>query len=179
MTPYLLQEALVGHKTGTPVMRPMFLEFPEDLNTYAIDTQYMFGSNLLVAPVFTEEGKVSFYVPYIDDASNPDPNAKWVSWFDHSKTYECGRWYTEVHDFNTLPILIRPGSVTAVNYKIKAPEEDPFDGLEFLVNNTIPVDDKITIVNPEATHEVLKVIPFSSAAAKEGEKPASLVAPAL
>lgn len=175
MTPYLLQEALVGHKKGTPIMRPMFLEFPEDLNTYSIDTQYMFGSNLLVAPVFTEEGKVSFYVPYLDDGSNHDANAKWVSWFDHSKTYECGRWYTEVHGFDTLPILIRPGSVTAVNHKITAPDQDPFDGLEFLVNNTIPVKDELTIVNPDAVHEVLKVIPFECAAAKDGEKPAKIV----
>ncbi|KAI5295004.1 hypothetical protein KEM52_002643, partial [Ascosphaera acerosa] len=175
MTPYLLQEALEGHRHGTPVMRPMFLEFPDDLNTYAVDTQYMFGSNLLVAPVFTAEGKVSFYVPHTN-GDHSEPGAKWVSWFDHSKTYDCGRWYTEVHGFDTLPILIRPGSVTAINNKLTAPDQEPFDGLELLVNNSIPVKADLTIVNPAVVHEVLKVIPFESAAAADGDKLVKVVA---
>ena len=63
MTPYILSSTLTAHVEGTPIMRPMFLEFPDNLNTYNVDTQYMLGPNLLVAPIFTEEGKVTFYVP--------------------------------------------------------------------------------------------------------------------
>ncbi|KAK2758972.1 hypothetical protein FQN54_003070 [Arachnomyces sp. PD_36] len=154
LTPYILHEALEGNRQGTPFMRPMFLEFPDDLNTYPIDTQYMFGSNLLVAPVFTEEGSVTFYVPRSSDKST----AKWVSWFDHSKTYEPGHWYTETHDFETLPILIRPGSVTPINPKLKDPQGDANDGLEFLVNGDAGVTKSLTfeLVNPAKVHESLK-----------------------
>ena len=156
LTPYLLQEALHGHRTGVPLMRAMFLEFPDDLTTYAIDTQYMFGSNLLVAPVFTEDGTVTFYVPRND---KDDSKGKWASWFDHDKTYEPGRWYTEKHDFSSLPILIRPGSVTAINPKLKTPEGDAFDGLQFIVNGLLESGDgKVDIVNPKDAHEVLKSI---------------------
>ncbi|KAE8144779.1 glycosyl hydrolases family 31-domain-containing protein [Aspergillus avenaceus] len=158
LTPYLLAEALAGYNEGTPVMRPMFLEFPEDLNTYPLDTQYMFGSNLLVAPVFTDEGTVTFYVPHTPE----DSQGKWVSWFDHSKTYEPGQWYTETHGFDTLPILIRPGSVTPINPKLKAPQDDALNGLEVLVNGSLANDMAVQVVNPSKTHNVLKVIKIES-----------------
>lgn len=155
LTPYLLQEALDGHLNGTPLMRAMFLEFPDDLNTYAIDTQYMFGGNLLVAPVFSEEGRVTFYVPFSDD---DDSQGKWRSWFDHSKTYEPGRWYTEIHGFDTLPILIRPGSITPINLGLKSPEDDALEGLQLLVNGTIAGQKEVKVVNPSQTDEVLRVV---------------------
>ncbi|KAL5358418.1 glycosyl hydrolases family 31-domain-containing protein [Aspergillus floccosus] len=154
LTPYLLQEALVGHRDGTPLMRPMFLEFPDDLTTYPLDTQYMFGSNLLVAPVFSEDGTVTFYVPRTPE----DANGKWISWFDHGKTYESGRWYTETHGFDTLPILVRPGSVTPLNPKLKAPQDDALDGLELLVNGTLSSEVSVEVVDPSQTSQVLKVV---------------------
>ncbi|KAF3390032.1 Alpha-xylosidase [Talaromyces pinophilus] len=160
LTPYLLGEALDGSRNGTPLMRAMFLEFPEDLNTYAIDTQYMFGSNLLVAPVFNEEGRVTFYVPHSGD---DDTQGKWRSWFDYSKTYESGRWYTETHGFDTLPLLIRPGSITIVNSRLERPEDDALNGLELLVNGSIVGQKNIEIVDPSKTHEVLKIVHVTSA----------------
>ncbi|KAJ5670094.1 Alpha-xylosidase [Penicillium maclennaniae] len=156
LTPYILQEAWRGHRDGTPLMRAMFLEFPEDLNTYAIDTQYMFGSNLLVAPVFDNE-EVTFYVP----RSEGDGAGKWVSWFDHSKTYESGQWYTETHGFDTLPLLIRPASVTVVNPKLKVPEGDALSGIQLLVNGTLRGETTVEIVNPGQTNEVLKTLKVS------------------
>lgn len=41
-------------ETGLPAMRPLVLEFPDDPNTYALDDEFMFGSDLLVAPVLRE-----------------------------------------------------------------------------------------------------------------------------
>jgi alpha-glucosidase len=43
---------------GIPIMRPMFMEHPEDPAAWTIDSQYMLGADLLVAPVM-EEGSVS------------------------------------------------------------------------------------------------------------------------
>lgn len=40
-----------AHEKGTPVIRPMFYDFPEDKNCWTLDGQYMFGGSLLVAPV--------------------------------------------------------------------------------------------------------------------------------
>jgi alpha-glucosidase len=41
-------------KSGMPVMRPLFLSFPEDQNAYTIDDQYLLGPDLLIAPVIAE-----------------------------------------------------------------------------------------------------------------------------
>lgn len=156
LTPYLLQMALEGHRLGTPVMRPLFLEFPDDLNTYAVETEYMFGENLLVAPVFDADGVVSFYVPRVGD--DESTKGKWVSWFDHAKTYEGGRWYTETHGFDTLPLLVRPGSVTLVNDKLKAPGDNPMEGLELLVNGTLVEETPVKVVNPDKVDQVLETV---------------------
>ena len=164
LTPYILQEALLGHKDGTPLMRPLFLEFPGDLNTYSVDTAYMFGGDLLVAPVFSEEGEVTFYVPRDEREEN---GGKWVSWFDHKKTYEGGKWYTETHGFDSLPLIIRPGAAILVNHKLKSPMDDPFDGVEVLVNRTVDVDRVLALVNQEKTHEVLQDIPLKCEAGGE------------
>jgi alpha-D-xyloside xylohydrolase len=150
LMPYLLRTGLEAHKEGTPVMRAMFLEFPEDLNTYQVDTQFMLGSNLLVAPVFSEEGEVTFYVPQ----TGVKTSAKWRSWFDHTKTYEEGRWYTETHPFETLPLLVRPGTATAINPQLERADGEYLEGLEILLNGPLEAETAVQIVTPKATDVV-------------------------
>lgn len=54
--PYIYQLGLLAHEIGTPLMRSMFLEFPDDPTARPLDRQYMFAPSLLVAPVFTYSG---------------------------------------------------------------------------------------------------------------------------
>ena len=49
--------------TGMPVMRAMLLEFPDDPGCDTLDRQYMLGDSLLVAPVFSHDGMVDYYLP--------------------------------------------------------------------------------------------------------------------
>ena len=58
LMPYVYQTGLQPHLHGTPVMRSMFVEFPDDPTCRTLDRQYMFGPDLLVAPVFTYSGDV-------------------------------------------------------------------------------------------------------------------------
>jgi alpha-D-xyloside xylohydrolase len=48
--PYPFQAGIQAHESGTPVMRPMAMEFPDDRNATYLDTQYMLGLDLLIAP---------------------------------------------------------------------------------------------------------------------------------
>ena len=137
-------------------MRATFLEFPEDLNAYNIDTQFFLGPDLLVAPVFTEEGTVNFYVPLSE--THGSSNAKWVSWFDHKKLYEGGKWYTEKHDFDTLPLLVRPGAVVAINRQLKAAQDPNEEGLELLVNGPVLRTVAIELVDPDQTYTVKRTL---------------------
>lgn len=102
LLPYLLAMSTQAHKHGTPIMRPMVLEFPNDPGTSDLDMQYMLGDNLLVAPIFNSKGTVSFYIP--------QTKGKWISLLTN-KIYESGRWYTEKFDEKTLPLLVRPNSI--------------------------------------------------------------------
>lgn len=103
LKPYLLKMAQETHETGVPMMRAMVLEFPDDPTCEDLDTQYMLGDDLLVAPVFREDGVARFYVP--DDGSGQP----WTNIITKT-AYEPGKWYTEQYDYHTLPVLARPGA---------------------------------------------------------------------
>ncbi|MDP2950143.1 MAG: glycoside hydrolase family 31 protein [Chloroflexota bacterium] len=63
LLPYLYALAHEACQTGVPVVRPLFLEFPEDPRAYQADLEYMLGPYLLVAPIFNEEGRCHLYLP--------------------------------------------------------------------------------------------------------------------
>jgi alpha-D-xyloside xylohydrolase len=51
LRPYILDQMREAHLTGSPVMRPLFFDFPEDEQCYVSEDQYMFGFKIMVAPV--------------------------------------------------------------------------------------------------------------------------------
>ena len=63
LMPYLAIAAEEAHTDGTPMMRPMVLEFPSDPGVAYLDRQYMLGPDLLVAPVMSKDGEVRYYLP--------------------------------------------------------------------------------------------------------------------
>ena len=64
LKPYITRLMEEAHEKGTPVMRPLFYDFPADKNAWAVEDQYMFGPDVLVKPV-TDPGKrqISVYLP--------------------------------------------------------------------------------------------------------------------
>jgi len=100
LMPYLMRTAKEVAETGVPMMRPMILEFPEDRTCHNIDQQYMLGPDLLVAPVFNAEGNVEFYLP----------EGQWTNYFT-KQVVDGGRWVTEQHGFDSLPLYEREGAV--------------------------------------------------------------------
>ena len=64
MKPYITELMQAAHESGTPVMRPLFYDFPEDLAAWEIEDQYMFGPDVLVAPIlYAEKRKREIYLP--------------------------------------------------------------------------------------------------------------------
>ena len=105
-------------------MRPMFVEFPEDPPAWTVDTQYMLGPNILVAPIFNEEGAVQFYVP----------EGRWYGILDGKSRTGPG-FFTETHDFMSLPILLRPDSAIALCSRLReGPVYDYAEDLMILAN---------------------------------------------
>lgn len=51
---YLYTAFYAANMEGTPIMRPMWMEFPSDTNTFSLGNQFMFGGDMLVAPKLGE-----------------------------------------------------------------------------------------------------------------------------
>lgn len=87
------------------MMRPMFVEFLEDPMAWNVDTQYMLGFNLMVAPIFNAEGSVQFYVP----------EGNWYEIIDRKVRTEP-KYFTETRDFMSLPgsLLLKPGGAVVM-----------------------------------------------------------------
>lgn len=62
--PYLYRYAIIAHQHGLPIVRPLFLNYPTEVPTFALDDQYLLGDDLLVGPVLTQ-GQVTrrLYLP--------------------------------------------------------------------------------------------------------------------
>ena len=103
LMPYLYSAAVEAHQTGVPAMRAMLLEFPGDIPCQDLDRQYMLGERLLVAPVFTKEGDVDYYLPA----------GTWTNLLDN-RVVEGGRWLHEVHDFMSLPLMVRENTLLPI-----------------------------------------------------------------
>jgi len=63
LRPYLTSCMVEAARTGAPVMRPLFFEFPHDPNTYNLQNEWMLGQALLAAPVMQPEGRSVVYLP--------------------------------------------------------------------------------------------------------------------
>lgn len=122
LMPYLYAAGIEATRTGVPLMRPMVLEFPGDPAMGYLDRQYMLGSDILVAPVFSADGEVEFYLP-------PGPWTHLLS----GEVVEGGAWRRERHGFDTLPIYVRPGAVIPWGARSDRPDYDYLDGLELRV----------------------------------------------
>jgi alpha-D-xyloside xylohydrolase len=98
----------------------MLLEFPDDPACDTLDRQYLLGGSLLVAPIFSEEGDVDYYLPA----------GRWT----HLLTGEVqvgGRWYRARHDFLGLPLFVRPGTLLALGACDDRPDYEHARGVRF------------------------------------------------
>ena len=122
LMPYLFAQALEARDKGTPLMRPMMLEFPDDPTCDYLDRQYMLGESLLVAPVFSDDNTVSYYLP----------KGRWTNFFT-GETIAGAGWMHETHDFMSLPLLVRPNTVIAIGSHEDRPDYDYGDGVTLQV----------------------------------------------
>ncbi|WP_068717925.1 alpha-xylosidase [Vibrio tritonius] len=101
LMPYLYTQAKQTAQFGYPLMRAMMLEFPEDPTCSFLDQQYMLGDSLLVAPVFSTDGKVQYYLP----------KGEWTHLLN--KTSRKAGWHTEEYGFMSLPLFVRQNTLLA------------------------------------------------------------------
>lgn len=119
MIPYIYSEAWNMHNTGMPMMRALVLEYQDDINVYDISDQYLFGRNLLVAPVTTKGAQTrTVYLP----------EGTWYHYWS-GKEYEGKSHYNIVTPLEELPIFVRAGGIIPKRNNIDQLGEAPADTL--------------------------------------------------
>lgn len=99
LRPYTRELMKEAHEKGTPVMRTLFYEFPEDSTCWEIEDQYLYGRDILVTPVLnanSENRKV-----YL-------PEGEWVE-YETKKVYKGKQWITVKTPIEEIPVFIRKG----------------------------------------------------------------------
>lgn len=100
LRPYIRECMKTASETGAPVMRPLFYDFPEDKTCWETEDAYMFGPDLLVAPVM-EAGATTRTIYLPKGASWTDANTKQV--------YEGDQTVTVPAPLDVIPVMIRDG----------------------------------------------------------------------
>lgn len=100
LMPYVYAQAKECTEKGLPMLRALFVEFPDDPGAWKVDDEYLFGSQILVAPLL--ESGITGRTVYL-------PEGKWID-YQTEKVYEGG-WHRI--EAGSLPIimLVRDGSV--------------------------------------------------------------------
>lgn len=99
--PYISEQMEAAHQDGTPVIRPLFYDFPEDESSWDVDDQYMFGPDLLVAPVIEEESyQRQVYLP---------EGAEWKNAWTEER-FTGGQIITVKADLDTIPLFLKDGA---------------------------------------------------------------------
>ena len=105
MRPYIKGLMAEAHEKGTPVMRTLFYEFPEDKAAWEIEDEYMFGGDVLVAPVMEENcTERSVYLPQ---------GKKWVNIWT-KEVYSGGQRITVSTPIEKIPVFTVEGSTVNI-----------------------------------------------------------------
>ncbi|WP_438448450.1 glycoside hydrolase family 31 protein [Gorillibacterium sp. sgz5001074] len=98
LQPYIATIMQEAHEKGTPPMRPVFYDYPKDSACWEVEDQFLFGPDILVAPVLFEGARSrDVYLP--DGEVWRDPYTEEV--------YEGGQWIQVHAPLNRIPLLLR------------------------------------------------------------------------
>ncbi len=124
LMPYLFAQAVKTSTTGVPMMRPMVMDYTDDIACRYLDQQYLLGDNLVCAPVFNEEGIANIYLP----------EGKWYDIIT-GKTLEGGKYHSIKCTFMEMPVLAKPNSIIAIGNFQNQFEYDYAEGTDFMICN--------------------------------------------
>jgi alpha-glucosidase len=108
LKPYLYRYARVAHERGLPILRPLFLNYPDELETYTLNDEYLLGDEVLVAPV-VQPGQTERRV-YL-------PTGTWRDYWT-GETYSGSGWVRVPAPLHHIPLFVREGALL----ELPAPE---------------------------------------------------------
>ena len=97
LMPYVYAQAKDCSERGLPMLRALFVEYPDDPGSWLIDSEYLFGSDMLVAPLFEDAASRSVYLP----------PGKWID-YQSGRVYAAGWSQIQAGEIPAV-ILVRDG----------------------------------------------------------------------
>lgn len=127
MLPYLYSLMYEANQSGMPVMRPLFLEFPEDKKCYSDQNlTFMFGKSILVANVVEPGAKTrTIYLP---------DGCRWFDMNDNLKEYQGGQTITIPVGLGSIPMFLRGSAVYVTSEDVKHILADRMEQADFLLS---------------------------------------------
>jgi alpha-D-xyloside xylohydrolase len=101
LMPYVYAQAKDCSERGLPMVRALLVEFPDDPGAWLVEDEYMFGSQMLVAPLMESGNSRTVYLP----------KGKWID-YQNGKVYDGGYQTIEAGKIPAI-ILVRDGSLIA------------------------------------------------------------------
>jgi alpha-glucosidase (family GH31 glycosyl hydrolase) len=130
LLPYIEQEAKYAVESGQPLMRPLVLDYEEDVETHEIWDEYLFGRSMLVAPIVEEGGRSrSVYLP----------KGRWFELFEE-RWFEGETWIDVEVPLEQIPVFVKENTVLALNMPESQVLGDP------MPSNTDRFDNLVHIV---------------------------------
>jgi len=117
LMPYVYAQAKLCSQEGYPMVRTLFFEYPEDPTSWLIENQYMFGEDILVAPLLEDEPTRTVYLP----------PGLWTD-YQSGETYEGNTWHHISAGEVPVVVLVRQG--TAIPHAKLAQSTDWIDWQE-------------------------------------------------
>jgi len=100
LIPYLYTYAWLAHRDSTPILRPLYLEYPELPEAYRHPHEYFLGQQMLIAPVLHPGGEETIYLP---------PGA-WRDFFT-GRRYMGDTTFTARYQVDETPVFVREGAI--------------------------------------------------------------------
>jgi alpha-glucosidase (family GH31 glycosyl hydrolase) len=123
LLPYTYTLAWQAHTDGLPLMRPLVLNYPDDPRVWSLSHEYLWGDDLLVAPV-TREGATAWPV-YL-------PAGGWYDFWTGTR-YEGPAGITLDAPLDRLPLLVRAGAIVPMGPVVQHTGERPLDEVTLLI----------------------------------------------
>jgi alpha-glucosidase/alpha-D-xyloside xylohydrolase len=117
LLPYLYSNVRIAHLTGLPMMRALWLHYPDDAAAVARGDEFLWGRDMLVAPVI-EKGATQRAV-YL-------PRGRWFDFWTE-EILEGGREVSRPVDLSTMPLLVREGAILPLG-PVKQYVDEAVDG---------------------------------------------------
>lgn len=118
LIPYLYTYTWRAHRQSMPILRPLYLQYPELEEAYLHADEYLFGDEMLVAPVLEKSGNRTVYLP----------PGQWMDFFT-GKRYQGGSTFTAHYDVDETPVFVREGSIVPEQVASDYSDAKPLDTL--------------------------------------------------